>query len=77
MLLILLPCPELTVQLQDRTREFRRIFRQWNYLQISKRQGRYGSGFDDVSLAVVCPACPHPGKNIPERWFEIFPVEKQ
>ena len=23
-------------------------------------------------LAVKCPACPHPGKNMPERWEEIY-----
>lgn len=69
----------LTLPYQDRTREFRRVSRQWNYLQILKLLGQYGDRSDSHSplLAVFCPACPQPGKNIPSQWPERVPIEKQ
>jgi len=50
-----------------------RCVRQWRYLRDMKRggaghtstpAGEVGNG----SLAVECPACPHPGRNLPTGW---------
>ncbi|KAJ7315117.1 hypothetical protein DFH08DRAFT_715859 [Mycena albidolilacea] len=57
---------------QPRTRynEFRRMTRQWRHLQMLKRAGR-GHAADGVrgtksgECALLCPACPQPGKNLP------------
>jgi hypothetical protein len=43
-----------------------------------KRAGRCHavSGADGTArgeLAMECPACPHPGKNLPENWREAGP----
>ncbi|EIN10007.1 hypothetical protein PUNSTDRAFT_133777 [Punctularia strigosozonata HHB-11173 SS5] len=47
--------------------------RQWRHLKMLKRAGRGNdptgvSGTPDGGLAVECPACPHPGRNLPDRW---------
>jgi hypothetical protein len=50
-----------------------RCVRQWRHLKDVKRGA---AGHTDVvvnelengSLAVECPACPHPGRNLPEGW---------
>jgi len=46
-----------------------RIMREWQHLKMLKRAGR-GHTLSGVmgELAVVCPACPHPGINIPLDW---------
>ncbi|KAK6988879.1 CxC2 domain-containing protein [Favolaschia claudopus] len=57
---------------QPRTRyhEFRRMAHQWGNLQMLKRAGR-GHVDDGIAetrsgeCAVLCPACPQPGKNLP------------
>ncbi|KAJ7720502.1 hypothetical protein B0H14DRAFT_3098545 [Mycena olivaceomarginata] len=57
---------------QPRTRynEFRRMTRQWRHLQMLKWAGR-GHATDGVQgtksgeCALLCPACPQPGKNLP------------
>lgn len=56
-----------------RVREFRRVARQWNYLQVLKHSGAYGSTSLISHMATECPACPRPGINIPENWREIIP----
>lgn len=46
---------------------------EWRNCKTLKRSGR---GHDpngvhstnDGDLAVLCPACPHPGKNLPDDW---------
>ncbi|KAJ7511255.1 hypothetical protein B0H11DRAFT_1700222, partial [Mycena galericulata] len=66
---------------KDRYHEFLRMTREWRHLQMLKRAGR---GHDpagvantqDGECALLCPACPQPGKNLPEGW-EKFPEEKQ
>lgn len=55
--------------------------REWRYLKSLKRSGR---GHDPGGhkntppggLAVLCPACPHPGKNLPEDWAEAPPERR-
>jgi hypothetical protein len=55
------------------------MIRQWRHLKMLKRSG-YGH-LDDVetqdhSCALLCPACPHPGINLPPNW-EDAPKEKR
>jgi hypothetical protein len=56
--------------------------RQWQHLMLLKRGGRGHDPRDDCvnatkpgELVLLCPACPHPGKNLPENW-EDLPFEK-
>ncbi|KAF7983642.1 hypothetical protein HWV62_20588 [Athelia sp. TMB] len=57
----------------DRYDELRPVIRQWRHLKMLKRSGR---GHDPAGVAatrmgecaVECPACPHPGKNLPDGW---------
>jgi hypothetical protein len=58
---------------QYRYHEMSRCVRQWRHLKDVKRGA---AGHTDVvvnelengTLAVECPACPHPGQNLPEGW---------
>ncbi|KAJ7854749.1 hypothetical protein B0H14DRAFT_3085502 [Mycena olivaceomarginata] len=57
---------------QPRTRynEFLRMTRQWRHLQMLKRAGRGHAangipGTRPGKCALLCPACPQPGKNLP------------
>jgi hypothetical protein len=49
------------------------ISRQWRDMQVCKQ---FGFGHDtyktpgDGDLADFCPACPQPGINLPEDWYE-------
>lgn len=51
------------------------MVREWRNLKMLKRSGR---GHDPVGIqatqegecAVVCPACPQPGRNLPPNWRE-------
>ncbi|KAG2746814.1 hypothetical protein P692DRAFT_20738788, partial [Suillus brevipes Sb2] len=62
-------------KIKDRYSAFMRMVRQWRNL---KQLGRAGRGHDPAGvdataegeLAVLCPACPHPGKNLPPDWEE-------
>ena len=59
--------------LQYRYQDFHRTFRIWRNLLLLKRTGRGHdpAGVDATTqgeLAVECPACPHPGCNLPEGW---------
>lgn len=59
--------------MQDRYEQFRWIVREWRHLKLLKRSGH---GHDPVDVertqegqcAVLCPACLHPGKNLPDDW---------
>jgi hypothetical protein len=47
--------------------------REWQHLKMLKRTGRghtiSGSkGTQPGELGVICPACPHPGINLPPNW---------
>ncbi|KAF8333820.1 hypothetical protein F5887DRAFT_892938 [Amanita rubescens] len=56
-----------------RYKQFHRVFRVWRNLMALKRAGR---GHDPAGIAntpagsvsVECPACPHPGQNLPKGW---------
>lgn len=50
-----------------------RMIREWRHLKMLKRSGRGHDpkGIDATTqgeCAVLCPACPHPGKNLPANW---------
>lgn len=52
--------------------------RQWAHVKLLKRsgQGHDPSGRSGVNLgqaAVLCPACPHPDKNLPKDWENAPP----
>lgn len=74
-------CEHVLTNLQDRYHEFLRMTREWRHLQMLKRAGR---GHDpggventkEGECALLCPACPHPGKNLPANWAD-YPEEKQ
>ncbi|KAL1749441.1 hypothetical protein FB107DRAFT_225375, partial [Schizophyllum commune] len=57
----------------DKHRVFMFIIRQWRHILLLKRGGR-GHVNDGVAttqngqLALRCPACPHPGRNLPAGW---------
>ncbi|KAF7326337.1 CxC2 domain-containing protein [Mycena kentingensis (nom. inval.)] len=67
--------------LRDRYDEFLRMAKEWRNLQMLKRAGR---GHDPEGIAatkpgdcaVLCAACPQPGKNLPQDWLN-FPAEKR
>ncbi|KAJ7080573.1 hypothetical protein B0H15DRAFT_953443 [Mycena belliarum] len=66
---------------KDRYHEFLRMTREWRQLKMLKRAGRGhdpagAKGTKDGSCALLCPACPHPGKNLPPGW-ESVTQEKQ
>ncbi|KAJ7817065.1 hypothetical protein B0H13DRAFT_426053 [Mycena leptocephala] len=66
---------------KNRYAEFLRMTKQWRHIRMLKRFGR---GHDPLGItntkegecALLCPACPHPGKNLPLGWKDV-PVEKQ
>lgn len=50
----------------------------WRHLKMLKRGGRgqdpHGAeGTQEGELAIECPACPHPGRNLPEGWENAPP----
>ncbi|KAJ6467617.1 hypothetical protein C8R47DRAFT_1078525, partial [Mycena vitilis] len=57
-------------QPRNRYNEFRRMTREWRNLQMFKRAacGHSASGIKGIlpgACALLCPACPQPGKNLP------------
>lgn len=51
------------------------MIRQWRNLKMLKRAGRGHdptgvAGTKEGECAVLCPACPQPGKNLPANWRE-------
>ncbi|KAF7982026.1 hypothetical protein HWV62_30278 [Athelia sp. TMB] len=66
-----------TVPPPDRYPSFMRMVREWRHIKLLKRAGRahnpQGPGPSSSTqgdCAVICPACPHPGRNIPDDWAE-------
>jgi len=52
--------------------------RMWRHLKMLKQAGRGqdplgAEGTKEGELAVECPACPHPGRNLPEGWENAPP----
>ncbi|KAH0828896.1 hypothetical protein J3R83DRAFT_2296 [Lanmaoa asiatica] len=69
------------VEVKDRYESFLRMTREWQHLKMLKRAGRsfVEGGFSTTSegqCAVLCPACPHPGKNLPQHNHDV-PENKQ
>ena len=61
------------ILVQDCYVSFLLMIRQWRYLKMLKRGGRGNipegaTAVPPGSCAVECPACPHPGKNLPDDW---------
>lgn len=59
--------------LQYRYHEISRCVRQWRHIKDIKRGavGHTPTPVDDLAdgaLAIECPACPHPGRNLPSEW---------
>ncbi|KAG2153817.1 hypothetical protein DEU56DRAFT_868442 [Suillus clintonianus] len=60
----------------DRYEAFMRTVREWRHLKMVKRFGR---GHDPAGVkatspgecAILCPACPQPGKNLPDGWQDV------
>lgn len=66
---------------QDRYHEFIRMTRQWRHVRTLKRAG-WGHITNGIakatqgSCALLCPACPQPGKNMAPNWADM-PEEQQ
>lgn len=61
----------------DRYKVLLRTVRQWRHMKMCKRAGRGHDiggvlGTAQAELAVECPACPQPGKNLPEGWEKML-----
>ena len=58
---------------QERYHEISRCVRQWRHLKLIKRGGGGHSPSNLTcvpagAFALECPACPHPGRNLPADW---------
>lgn len=63
----------MTHNFQYRYSEFHHIFQMWRNVMALKWAGRGQDhagvvGTSQGELAVECPACPHPGRNLPDNW---------
>ncbi|GJF00552.1 CxC2 domain-containing protein [Phanerochaete sordida] len=63
-------------QVRNCYKAFLRMVRQWKHLKMLKRAGRGQdptgiSGTKEGELVVECPACPHPGINLPDDWQSV------
>ncbi|KAF7322140.1 CxC2 domain-containing protein [Mycena kentingensis (nom. inval.)] len=72
-----------TFQPRVRYREFVRMAREWRLLQMLKRAGRAHESHGARNIpagacALLCPACPQPGKNLPldGEWRNASPEER-
>ncbi|KAG6825919.1 hypothetical protein H0H92_001861 [Tricholoma furcatifolium] len=71
-----------TQMVKDRYQGFLLMVRQWRYLRMLKRAGRGHdpdgavAGTKEGECAILCPACPLPGINLPDGW-EHAPSDKQ
>ncbi|KAG1847185.1 hypothetical protein DFJ58DRAFT_717237 [Suillus subalutaceus] len=67
--------------LKNRYESFLHMVREWCFIMQMKRcsQGHHPGGIKTIeagTCAVLCPACPHPSKNLPVGW-ENTPLEFQ
>lgn len=68
----------LTHLTQSRYNELSLAMRLYRHIKLLKRMGR-GHAQSDIastepgSLALDCPACPQPGKNLPDDWMNVPP----
>src|SRR6202050_3996567 len=63
---------------QYRDHEFARVMRLWRHLKMLKQAGRGqdpsgAEGTQEGELAIECPACPHPDRNLPSGWERAVP----
>ncbi|KAJ6530884.1 hypothetical protein DFH09DRAFT_1250330 [Mycena vulgaris] len=70
-----------TEPVRDRYDEFLRMGREWRHLQMLKRAGCGHAACGVVGTkagecALLCPACPQPGMNLPDDW-KAAPKEKR
>ncbi|KAG1769718.1 hypothetical protein EV702DRAFT_1181707 [Suillus placidus] len=68
--------------IRDRYSAFMRMVHEWRNLRQLRRGGRGHDpgGIAETKageLAVLCPACPHPGKNLPSGWENSPPGMRQ
>jgi hypothetical protein len=66
---------------QNHYQEFINMTRIWRNLQMLKRAGRAHetNGIEETKpggCALECPACPHPGKNLPPDWKDVEPDKR-
>ncbi|KAG2037090.1 hypothetical protein BDR03DRAFT_934153 [Suillus americanus] len=64
--------------IKDRYSVFLRMMAEWRNLKALKRAGRGHdpagvSATKEGEIVVLCPACPHPGKNVPETLEDVSP----
>ncbi|KAH7905780.1 hypothetical protein BJ138DRAFT_1017239 [Hygrophoropsis aurantiaca] len=69
------------LQLKDRYEALLRMVRQFRHLRSLKRSGRGHDasgieGTQEGACAVICPACPQPGRNFPTDW-KHHPADQQ
>ncbi|KAF6764603.1 hypothetical protein DFP72DRAFT_986468 [Ephemerocybe angulata] len=69
------------LKLKDRNKEFMRTIHEWRFLRCLKRLGRGhdeggAAGTEEGDCALLCPACPQLGINMPAKW-ESIPEEKR
>lgn len=75
------PFSIINVQYQHRYHQMSRAVRQWRIFKQAKRGGggHIANGLasiTDGSLALECPACPHPGRNLPQGWDDASEDKK-
>ncbi|KAJ7093352.1 hypothetical protein B0H15DRAFT_947488 [Mycena belliarum] len=68
-------------KMRDRYDEFSRMVREWRHIQMLKRAGcalnpEGIASTAEGACALLCPACPHPGINLPAD-FRDAPEERQ
>ncbi|EDR12084.1 uncharacterized protein LACBIDRAFT_324502 [Laccaria bicolor S238N-H82] len=66
---------------KDRYRQFLRMVREYRNIKMLKRFGRGHDptgteGTGNGQCAVLCPACPQPGWNLPANWKESMPSQR-
>ncbi|KAI0038982.1 hypothetical protein FA95DRAFT_1585382 [Auriscalpium vulgare] len=66
------------MDIPDRLPAWMTMVRQWRHIAMVKRAGRGHedsgiAGTKDGACAVVCPACPYPGINLPDDWASAPP----
>ncbi|KAG1851559.1 hypothetical protein C8R48DRAFT_750003 [Suillus tomentosus] len=64
--------------IRDRYAPFMRMVHEWRHLRQLQRAGRGHDPSGVIAtqageLAVICPACPQPGRNLPEGWESAEP----
>ncbi|KAG1856516.1 hypothetical protein C8R48DRAFT_749130 [Suillus tomentosus] len=66
------------ITIRDRYAPFMRMVHEWRHLQQLQRAGRGHNPSGVIAtqageLAVICPACPQPVRNLPEGWESAEP----